>query len=295
MKSDTLLEIPVDSSSEATAFALKFLAVARPESPLLPKAALYLVNHRDQGYYWSSTKQTAMVIFGLTDYLKVSKELQPDFTASVTVNGSPAGTKRFTAADALAPGFTIRVPAASADNKIQIVKSGAGRLYWSARADYYSTAEKEMKPGSGVLGITREYFKLAPQQKEGKVVYRLDPLGDTVEKGDILAVRVVVKGTEWNYLLTEDPIPSGTEFLPRDDLYELENKPDWWARWFSRREFHDDRMALFQRYFPSGQSEQSYLLKVTNSGKFRVPPARVAPMYQPGAYSTSDARVLEVK
>ena len=37
---------------------------------------------RDEGYWWSSTKQTAMVIYGLTDYLKITNELKPNLTAS---------------------------------------------------------------------------------------------------------------------------------------------------------------------------------------------------------------------
>ena len=68
---------------ETTAYALKFLAKQRPQSPLLPKAALCLVNHRNEGYYWSSTKQTAMVIYGLTDYLARSGELHPNFNVTV--------------------------------------------------------------------------------------------------------------------------------------------------------------------------------------------------------------------
>jgi hypothetical protein len=44
---------------------------------LLPKAALWLMNHRNEGYWWASTKETAMVIYGLTDYLKASNELKP--------------------------------------------------------------------------------------------------------------------------------------------------------------------------------------------------------------------------
>ncbi|MCZ6514848.1 MAG: MG2 domain-containing protein, partial [Acidobacteria bacterium] len=44
---DTLMNFSGDTSPEATAHALKFLAQMRPNSPLLPKAALWLVNHRD--------------------------------------------------------------------------------------------------------------------------------------------------------------------------------------------------------------------------------------------------------
>ena len=60
------------------------------------------MDHR-QGYYWYSTKQTAMVIFGLTDYLKQSGELKPNLQATVTVNGKPVLAKAFGPADALSP------------------------------------------------------------------------------------------------------------------------------------------------------------------------------------------------
>ncbi len=70
-----MLDFSEDASAEATAFAVKFLSHQKPDSPLLPKAALWLMNHRNEGYWWSSTKQTAMVIYGLTDYLSATHEL----------------------------------------------------------------------------------------------------------------------------------------------------------------------------------------------------------------------------
>src|SRR6185369_3092384 len=83
---DEMLDFSQDATPEATAYVTKFLSHQRPDSPLLPKAALWLMNHRSEGYWWSSTKQTAMVIYGLTDYLKVTKELKPNLTATVFVN-----------------------------------------------------------------------------------------------------------------------------------------------------------------------------------------------------------------
>ena len=69
--------------------SLKLLVHEKPQSPLLPKVAVYLMNHRREGFYWYSTKQTAMVIYGLTDYLKSTGELKPNLKATVTVNGKP--------------------------------------------------------------------------------------------------------------------------------------------------------------------------------------------------------------
>ncbi|MBC7926722.1 MAG: alpha-2-macroglobulin [Bryobacteraceae bacterium] len=290
VKTDTLLGIDVATTPEATAFVLKFLVSQAPDSDLLPKAALYLMTHRDQGYYWSSTKQTAMVIFGLTDYLKASKELQPDYTATVTLNGQNLGSRQITTPEP----WTIRVPGNGLE-KVVVTKSAAGRLYWSAQSTYYSTAEKLTSSGSSAPAISREYFRLQPDKQGDKVVHRLIPLEGALAKGDVVAVRLKLRGNGGQYLLTEDPIPSGSEFVSRDDLYDLAEKPDWWSRWSARRELHDDRMALFQRWMLKEGSDQTYLLKITNSGKFRVPPARVSPMYQPGIFATSESRVLEVQ
>ena len=62
---DPMLDFSADTTPEATAFATKLLARQHRGAALLPKAALWLVNHRSEGYWWSSTKQTAMVIYGL--------------------------------------------------------------------------------------------------------------------------------------------------------------------------------------------------------------------------------------
>src|SRR5262249_29306289 len=64
----------VENDTEATALSVKALARINPQSSLLAKGARWLVSTRRNGYYWDSTKQTAFAIFGLTDYVKVSKE-----------------------------------------------------------------------------------------------------------------------------------------------------------------------------------------------------------------------------
>jgi uncharacterized protein YfaS (alpha-2-macroglobulin family) len=108
-------------------------------------------------------------------------------------------------------------------------------------------------------------------------------------------VRLTVTGSEWKYMMIEDPIPAGTEFIERDDAYQLKSRPPWWEYWFTRRELHDDRMAIFETYFPQGQKQFFYLLKVVNPGVFHVSPARVGPMYQREVMATTGNRTLEVK
>jgi len=180
------------------------------------------------------------------------------------------------------------------NNSIRIQKSGNGRLYWSARGEYYTTEKQFFQSNKLSLNITRDYYRLAPQQEKEKIVYALQPLQGDVHSGDVIAVHLSVNGSNWRYLLIEDPIPAGSEFVQKDALYELKQKAPWWGYWFTRREFHDDHAAFFQTYF-SGHQEYVYLLKIINPGTFRISPASVQPMYQPSVISTTDAATMEVK
>jgi alpha-2-macroglobulin len=294
---DYLMEFEFDNSADATAYAMQLLTRVSPSSPLLPKAAFWLVNHRDGGYFWQSTQQTAMAIFGLTEYVAAAHELEANFHAEVYVNGKQVISHQFNSGDAFNPSQPrIRLDAAHlrpGQNDIRIRKTGAGRLYWSLSGEYYSSEKRQIDSNKLSLGVTRDYFRLTPQQADNKVTYHLDPLSGPLHVGDVLAVRVTVGGNDWRYLLVEDPVPAGAEFIQRDDLYELDQRPLWWERWFVRREFHDDHAAFFQTYF-TGTHEYVYLLKIVNPGKFRVSPAMVQPMYQPSLQATSDAANIEV-
>jgi uncharacterized protein YfaS (alpha-2-macroglobulin family) len=295
---DGLLHIETDASPEATAYAVKLLSRLRPNSPLLPKAALYLVRSRNRGYYWNSTKQTAMVIYGLLDYLRQSGELKPDLRLTVEVNGREVFSKRLTAEDAVSiHPLEVRVDGsqlAAGGNKIRIRKSGEGRLYWSAQARYFSISPRQMPRTGAGLGLKREYFRLVAQRQGSRIVHNLEPLSGLVRQGDVLAVRLTLSGGEWRYLHVEDPIPAGAEFIEREDLYELREKPPWWRYWFSRRELRDNRAVFFQTWFDRSEQQYFYLLKVTNVGRFRINPARVQPMYQPQYLASTEHMELTV-
>ncbi len=293
-----LLDLEYDNGAESTAFALRFLTMADPKSDLLEPAAQWLVAHKSGGEYWASTEQTAMVLFGLVDYLANSRELDADFDVDVMLNGRSVGRKHFSSADAMSganvvvdlpPGDGLRLQ----DNAVQIVKHGNGKAYWTVQGKYYSTEQKFYQQGTLSLNLTRDYFKLTPVQKDGVIVYRLSPLKEATQPGDVLAVHLAVNGTQEKYLLIEDPIPAGTEFLPNEDSYQIEDRPGQWSYWYTRREFRDDRAVIFATEF-NGRQESFYLLKVVNPGSFIISPAHVEPMYQPDIQASSDALHLQV-
>jgi hypothetical protein len=294
---DGLMEYWDDTSAETTAFALKLLLREDHSSGLLPKAAVWLGQHRD-GDYWDSTKETAMVIEGLTDYLTMSGELANTSDVEVLVNGTSVGSRHFGPGDDFALPWKISVPAAqlSGRGQVTIRKSGNGITYWSTENAWYSADKKQFQQGQLGLNITRDYFLLQKKQATptDPITYDLVPLSGPVHVGDIVAVKLAVNGTDWKYLLAEDPIPAGTEFLANTGLYTLNNKPDWWADWFTREEFHDDRAVFFNTDF-SKRREYMYLLKVVTPGRFAISPAQAGPMYQTNVQTTTDPATLEVQ
>ncbi len=294
-----MLDFSSDNSFETTAYALKALSALDPKSDLLPKAARWLIDRRTDGYYWSSTEQTATAIYGLIDYLKVSGELKPNYTLSVLVNGQKLADRRVTEKDVQNPQpMTLGLNAAqlhSGENSIRIEKSGPGVLYWSAFASYYKREPRPAPVGATALNVVREYFKLVPERLESRIVYTEQPVEGPLKPGDVLVVRLTVSATgNEQYLQIEDPIPAGFEFVEQENLYELKQRPPWWDFYYTRREFHDDRSALFSTTFARGQGQFHYLLKAVEPGVYQANPARVLPMYEPARQSSTRSATVTV-
>ena len=89
----------MDTSVEATAFALLALAPRMPNDPLLERAVRWLMANRNGGCYWTSTKQTALALVGMLEYLRARGEKPATVTVDVEVNGTQVGTHTFTPAD----------------------------------------------------------------------------------------------------------------------------------------------------------------------------------------------------
>jgi uncharacterized protein YfaS (alpha-2-macroglobulin family) len=294
-----MLDFSSDNSFETTAYALKALANLDPKSDLLPRAARWLMEHRSDGYYWDSTEQTATAIYGLIDYLKISGELKPNYTLSVYLNGQKLADRTITEKDVATPLPIVLTAAApqvhAGSNEVRIVKSGAGVLYWSASASYFSREAKPGPAGSYALNVIREYFKLVPERLDNRIVYSEQPLSSPVQTGDVVEVRLTVSATQdEQYLQIEGPIPAGFDLIEQEGLYELKTKPSWWDFYYTQREFHDDRAALFSTKFERGQGQFHYLLKAVTPGTFQANPARVLPMYEPARQASTRAASVTV-
>ncbi|HEY9502512.1 MAG TPA: hypothetical protein VIR01_12850, partial [Pyrinomonadaceae bacterium] len=198
-----------DGGVEATSIALRALLAIDPKNKLIEPVTNWLIKNR-RGAQWSNTRDTAIVVLTLNDYLRVSGEVQPAVGYQLLVNGTQITSKQLTADDALsAPSkFVIsRELLRDGQNEISIVRNnGAGPLYFSAAAEFFSL-EEPLKPAGNEIFVRREYFKLVnhPTLLKGVVSERV-PLndGETVKSGDRIEVVLTVEAkNNYEYLLFE--------------------------------------------------------------------------------------------
>ena len=273
--------------TEGTALSLKALTRIKPDSPLLPQAARWLVSDRENGSYWNSTKDTAFAIFGLIEYVKKSRELSPAYDLEVYVNGETVVTEHVTDANGAQTFVVNRAGGAVGEtNNVRIVKRGKGSLYFSTAIDYYTNDENVAARGSGDIGITREYLRLKVETTNNGLKWATEPLSGEIHSGDLIVVKLHVTGKDSRHLMLEDPIPSGAEQVEEVGNVDLEANKTGWSDWYSSREFRDRRTVFFLDHF-DGDVTFQYAMRVQIPGQFVVAPARVELMYKPETHANA--------
>jgi alpha-2-macroglobulin len=297
-----------DGGVEATSFALRALLAIDPQNKLIEPVTNWLVKNR-RGAQWSNTRDTAIVVLTLNDYLRTSGELQPAVGYRLLVNGSPVATKQITADQALSAPTRFAVPRElirDGQNEISIVRqSGSGPLYFSAEAEFFSL-EEPLKPVGNEIFVRRQYFKLVnhPTLLKGIVSERV-PLndGETVKSGERVEVVLTIEGkNNYEYLLFEDLKPAGLEVVQirsgqslyirelksgaltdkNTALMNFDPKNDFTGRtrWVYQ-ELRDRKVALFIDRLPQGVWQLSYELRAEAPGAFHALPVLGHAMYVP--------------
>lgn len=287
-KRKPMLDFAESNDTEATALSLKALAQIKPDSAILPKVARWLVSNRRNSHYWSSTKDTAFAIFGLIDYLRVSKELSPDYDLEVYLNGENVLTQHVSGA-AASQTFSISRKSAevAGSSQIRVVKRGKGMIYFSSSLDYYTGEEDVPARGSADLNITREYLRLKITADGEELKWVTEPLKGELHSGDIIVARLKLSGTKARHMMVEDPIPAGAEQVERVGNLDLDySTGQSWSDWYSSREFRDNRTVFFLDYF-DGSATLQYAMRIQVPGQFQVAPTRAELMYRPSVQSNS--------
>ena len=248
------------------------------------------MSDRKNGAYWYSTKDTAFAIFGLIDYVKVSREFSPEYDLEVYVNGESVLADHVSEAASTQVFSINRTGGAVAEtNHVRIVKRGKGTLYLSSSVEYYSNDESVAAQSTSALNVSREYLRLKVEPENYNLKWTTTPLTGEIQSGDLIVVRLHVTGNKDRHLMIEDPIPSGAEQIESVGNLNLSYDDKNWTDWYSSREFRDRRTVFFLDQF-DGDATFQYAMRVQIPGEFIVPPARVELMYQPEFHANTGSQ-----
>ena len=321
-----------DGDVEATSFALRALMAIDPKNKLVEPVVNWLVKNR-RGAQWRDTRDTAITVLALNDYLRVSGEAKPNIGYELLVNGRSVASQKLTAENAFsAPSQFSIDPQYVKDgaNEIHIKrKSGDGPLYFSAQTKFFSQEEPITAAGNELF-VRRDYYKLVGRQTLLKgIVYDRIPLKDneTVASGDRVEVVIRVEAkNNYEYLLFEDLKPAGFEAVQLrsgNPLYAQELKPDAMNGLNDRnlsvkitnqdggvlgvtspytdrsvwiyQELRDRKVAMFIDKLPQGFWEIHYTLRAEVPGRFHALPITAEAMYVPEIRANGVEQRITVK
>ena len=293
-----------DGAVESTAFVLRALLAIDPDNELIEPASNWLIKNR-RGAQWSNTRDTAIAVLAMNDYLLASGELDAGIEYELWVNGQSIAERRVTPDDVLAAPsrFTID-PELIRDgvNEVRIVRrSGDGPIYFAAEIEFFSL-EEPIAPAGNEVFVRRQYHRLVPRPTllRGFLEQRraLDD-GGTATSGERVEVVLTLEAkNDYEYLVVEDLKPAGLEAVQvrsGEALFAREIKsgsverPDGTreaadytgrSRWVYQ-ELRDRKVALFIDKLPQGVWEIRYELRAEVPGNFHALPTLVHAMYVP--------------
>ncbi|MDA2929458.1 hypothetical protein MYX84_05850 [Acidobacteria bacterium AH-259-O06] len=306
---------------EGTAFALKAILTIDPENKLIEPMTNWLIKNRRGGAQWSNTRDTAIVILALNDYLRKSGELETDVEYELRVNDQLIASRRVTPEDVLRAPSQFRIDPEliqNGANQIRIVKtSGRSSLYFAVQAKFFSLEEPVSASGNEIF-VRRRYYNLIPQQTLlNGYVHEKQPLedGEQAVSGDRVEVVMTIEAkNNYEYLVFEDLKPAGLEAVQLKSggpLYAKElkrnavktlssstdrNSADYTgrSRWVYR-ELRDRKVAFFIDKLPQGVWEIRYQLRAEVPGQFHALPVLGHAMYVPEIRCSGEEIRLEVK
>lgn len=287
-----------DGGVEGTAFIIKALSAIDPSSAYLEPAVKWMSLNR-RGASWKNTRDTAIAILGLADYLKTTKELAPNYNYQVIVNGKTVREGTVDETNVFSFNRIIDIPAdilKDGENTVKIVMDGKGAVYASAYTKYFTLEEPITKAGNEIF-VQRKYFIQSVKETLMKgLAQDWTPLkdGDTVNSGDRIRVDIELEAkNNYEYLVSEDYKPAGLEAVQLQSgagfYTDLDAEGhETGAQNYLYQEFRDQKAAFFIDKLKQGKHKLSYELRAEVPGTFHAMPNQTHAMYVPEIRTNSD-------
>jgi len=290
------------SDIEAHAYFLKLLCRVEGKGAVAAGVAKYLLNNRKHATYWHNTRDTALAIEALADYITASGEGKPDMTVEVLVDGKVKKEIRITADNLFTFDNVLHVRGealAAGKHSVEVRRKGTGPLYLNVYMtnftleDFITKAGLEIKVERRVYKLVRKDQDIAAAGSRGQATgYRVEHYdrvllksGAKLTSGDLVEVELILESkNDYEHLLFEDFKAAGLEAV---DLRSGHVRGAY-------MELRDEKVAFLVRRLALGTQTLTYRLRAEIPGTFSALPTKGVGVYAPELRANSDEIKLKV-
>ncbi len=290
---------------ETNATFLRALVTIRPRDPRAAKIVKWLLNHRQNGWYWRSTRDTAVTVAAFAHYMRSALEGQTDYDLELYMDGEKVKTVHIDGSNLLSFDGEFRLSGVAmtpGQHVFKIRRKGRGAVYFNAYLSYFSL-EEDVGDAGLEIKVARRYYRLTRQDRVHQVhghrgqrvdlkeaAYKKTLLRsqDTVSSGDLILVELMLESkNRYTFLAFEDPKPAGAEsILLRSGSNHQEA--------VTHMELRDEKVVFFLRTLEQGKLKLEYRLRAEIPGAFHAMPARGFAMYAPELGANSKEMRLSI-
>mgnify|MGYP000859065380 CR=1 FL=1 len=294
------------SEYEAHAYYLKLLAKTDPKGRVASRLVKYLLNNRKHATYWNSTRDTALCIEAMAEFMRASGEAKPEMTVEVWLDGQLQKAVEITSANLFQFDNKLVVEGtnlADGPHKIALKKKGTGPLYYNAYLTNF-TLEDPIAAAGLEIKVERKYYRLKPVEKSIKVAgsrgqavdqrvekYEREPLADLslLKSGELVEIELeIASKNDYEYVIFEDMKAAGFEPVDLRSGY-TGNAMGAYV------EFRDNRVVFFVSNLARGNHSVAYRMRAEIPGKFSALPTKAWAMYAPELKANSDEIKLRIE
>jgi hypothetical protein len=294
------------SEFEAQAYFLKLLSRTDPKGRLASRLVKYLLNNRKHATYWNSTRDTALCVEAMAEFLRASGEASPEMTVEIWYDGELKKAVEITPENLFEIDNTFQrvgEEVAAGTHKIEIRKKGTGPLYFNAYLANF-TLEDPITAAGLELKVHRKYYLLeqvedasamvsggrgqAVEQKVQK--YQRVPLEslDEVTSGDLVEVELLIESkNDYESIVFEDLKPAGFEPVEVRSGYNGNALGAY-------VEFRDTKVVFFKHRLMRGKHSVAYRLRAEQPGRFSALPTKGWAMYAPELKANANEMKLKI-
>jgi len=271
-KTDRLTGGSFDSEIRSNAIKLNVLLEVEPYNTQIPFIIKYLMQNSDKIY---STQEKSFVFLALGKSAKKTSE--SNVTVDVIRNGKNIGV--FQGNDLVISDIN--------EANLELQTKGTGEVYYFWSSQGVKTTERIAEEDS-FMKVRREYY----DYRSGRKI-----LDNSFTQGQLVLCKIILEGqgqSAENIVIT-DMLPAGFE-IENPRLFESrineENSnriiPDY-------LDLRDDRIIIFTNLVANSSREFTYVSRVINRGKFRLPPIYAEAMYNDQYRSINGAGFVTIK